>query len=659
TNINITISEVPPNCVQMLCKFVCFNGKSNEVDKDIDIVSRKNNHFCSTVEELRLYNYEFKDKILRHGFLGNYSDRVEILYLASSNISDIEAGSFANGAFQEIHFENLRLQELRKDFFLGINNDFSALSIMQKDRPLRTIYSDFLCHVKYQIKYLTIQAGLNSVQNLTGGDYLLNNLLHVDFSYNSFGGLMDGQDFSRVSMVQNLDLSHSNLEYLPAYIFFEIAATLDSLDLSFNNLKTISRNIFGWREIARDLKIYANDNEWLCSCKLHMEMKAIFMYQRTSLECAGPEELKGWSVFDGNICNMDSTETSSPTNIALESTINDSDTEVEQEITMGKYGQTTELSYTTAGSSDQADLKPDYISKDDLMKFQCLVSWHNESERMPKHIQWPVISFDIKVQENLQAEVIIDTPSTLNSSFGLIWFSRVTTHYYKMEVNYKEYGLGCYKTVSYANTILDLMPNTAYTFCVVVKENLPISPFSCRSIHMSGNLAIQYSAWLTKDQRITGLSLVILGIIMFSFAGILMIYLLLKRKPILLKGSKRVTTTHNSRNEIVVLPKDNSVQKILEKEEKLARKGPFSCSQKRRNSTDSVASYQSYINSNLMNSANLVQYAEIPHRAKRLSNDPLPLIPNDPGQVSVLMNEPEDKPEYAQVGSFYMLDSRV
>ncbi|TMW43647.1 hypothetical protein DOY81_011274, partial [Sarcophaga bullata] len=241
------------------------------------------------------------------------------------------------------------------------------------------------------------------------------------------------------------------------------------------------------------------------------------------------------------------------------------------------------------------------------------------------------------------------------------------------------------------NTILDLMPNTAYTFCVVVKENLPISPFSCRSIHVSGNLAIQYSAWLTKDQRITGLSLVILGIIMFSFAGILMIYLLLKRKPILLKGSKRVTTTHNSRNEIVVLPKDNSVQKILEKEEKLARKGPFSCSQKRRNSTDSVASYQSYINSNLYehnspsisthhyhysghpivkdcyltpletvcSSANLVQYAEIPHRAKRLSNDPLPLIPNDAGQVSVLMNEPEDKPEYAQVGSFYMLDSRV
>lgn len=59
------------------------------------------------------------------------------------------------------------------------------------------------------------------------------------------------------------------------------------------------------------------------------------------------------------------------------------------------------------------------------------------------------------------------------------------------------------------------------------------------------------------------------------------------------------------------------------------------------------------------NSANLVQYAEIPHRFKRLSNDPLPLIPNDAGQFSVLINEPEDKPEYAQVGSFYMLDSRV
>lgn len=497
---------------------------------------------------------------------------MEILYLASSNIEDIEAGSFANGKFQEIYFENLRLQELRKDFFLGITNDFTGLSIMQRDWPLQTIYSDLLCHVKYQIKSLTLQAGLNSIHNLTGGDYLLNNLLNVDFSFNSFGSQLGTTDFSSVSMVQNLDLSHSNLEYLPAFIFFDIASTLDSLDLSFNKLKTLNLNMFGWREVARDLKIYATDNEWWCTCEMHKEMKNIFLFQRTYLECSGPEEFEGWSVFNEDLCGMDSSENHLNTESSLVNTVEDyMDSNIEQLSTAGKYDQTTEFNF--ANTPDNKG-EPVYITRDDLMKLQCLANLENLSDRMPKEdLQWSLIPFDIIKRENFQVDVLLDTPYAFNSSFGLIWFSKVTTQYHKMEVNYNEYGLGCYNGISYVTTIPDLMPNTAYTFCLIAKENVAMSPFNCHSIHMSGNLAIQYSAWLTKDQRITGLSLVIFGIVIFSFAGILMIYLLLKRKPILLKGSKRVTTTHNSRNEIVVLPKDNSAKKILEKEANLARKG--------------------------------------------------------------------------------------
>ncbi|XP_065368970.1 uncharacterized protein LOC135961399 [Calliphora vicina] len=704
--INITIAGIPPNCVQMLCKFVCFNGKSNEIDKDILMVSEKNNYFCSTIDELRLYNYEFPNNIISYGFLGNYSDKIITLYLASANITDIEAGAFAKGRFKEIYFENLHLKELKKDFFQNISSDFSALSVTQKETPLQSVHADFLCYVKYQIKYLTLQAGMPSVRNLTGGDYILNNLVYVDFSYNNLGKHLEYTAFGKVSMVEHMDLSHCNLEALPAYIFSDFTSTLEYLDLSYNKLLTISRTIFGWKEVPRDLKIYANDNEWDCTCDLQKELKAIFMYYRTSLLCSQPEWYKDWSAFDDEICGVSSLEPFAPTDSINETTTagyihgnNGMPTLADNERPFIK--DTTESVLTTSAHYIE---NPIFITKDDLMKLDCSASHSNISERITQPMKWPLILFDVTPQENLRVNVVVASPATLDDSFGLIWFSKVTTQYYKMEVNYNEYGLGCYNAISFVTTVDDLVPNTAYTFCVVHKNQVTTSPFSCKSTHVSGNLAVQYSAWLTQDMRVTGLSLVIFGIIMFSFAGILMIYLLLKRKPILLKGSKRVTTMHANSGDIVVLPKDNSVQSIKEKEEKLARRGPFSCSQIRRKSNESVASYQSYINTNLyeiipaysklnnpntctsttteensvqdMNnqdtescyltplqtvcsSANLVKYAEIPYRAKRMSNDALPDVPADQPPPSLDLNETLDKPEYAQVGTFYALDSQV
>lgn len=136
----------------------------------------------------------------------------------------------------------------------------------------------------------------------------------------------------------------------------------------------------------------------------------------------------------------------------------------------------------------------------------------------------------------------------------------------------------------------------------------------------------------------------------------------------------------------------------------------LSCSLKRRKSTDSVASYESYINSNVYevipayskfsndnqssttsnsseekssldvpscqenqdtdscyltpletvsSTANLVKYAEIPYRAKRNSNDALPEVPADQTPLSLALCESDDKPEYAQVGKIYALDSQV
>lgn len=527
--------------------------------------------------------------------------------MASSNITDVATGAFANGVFQKIYFENLKLMELKKDFFEGITNDFQSLSVVQKEDPLRGVNSDFLDHVKYQIKYLIMQVGLICVRNITGSDNLLNNLAYVDFSYNNFGYHLTDAVFSKLSMVEHLDMSHSNLEYLPEYIFSYFASTLEYLDLSYNKLKTISRTVFGWHEIPRDLKIYANDNEWDCSCWLQEEMKEIFIYQTTKLVCSTPETYANWSIFDDRICDppefIDAGTTGSHLTSTHTTTVEENEesfhrppptkaTTIEVDRTTTTTTTTTTTMAMTTPSHDEV---PVTSLRPDLVELKCsAASMQGDYAKHP--LKWPMLNFHLHPRDQLRVDVVVEnleispdysydssyssSSSSSSSSgeavsdvYGLIWFSKSTTQYYKMEVNYNEYGLGCYNSISDVNTVSELIPNVAYTFCMVIKDQLTISPFNCKSIHVGSNLSIQYSAWLTRDMKVTGLSLVVFGIVMFSFAGILMIYLLLKRKPILLKGSKRVTMTGSHSGEIVVMPRAKSVKSIKEKESKLAQNG--------------------------------------------------------------------------------------
>ncbi|XP_075166629.1 uncharacterized protein LOC142238792 [Haematobia irritans] len=733
--INITISAAQPNCVQMACKFVCFNGRSSEIEHDINIVATKNNLNCNHIEELRLYNYEFPDNKLYYGFLGSYSDKVETLYLASSNITDVAPGSFANGIFQKIHFENLKLEHMKKDFFEGITKDFEALSVVQKEDPLKMVNGDFLDYVKYDIKHLSMQVGLRCVRNLTGSDNLLSNLVYVDFSYNNFGDRLSDTVFSQLSMVEHMDLSHSNLEYLPAYIFAQFTSTLEYLNLSHNKLKTITRTIFGWYEIPRDLKIYANDNEWHCSCGLQEQMKDIFVYQTTKLVCSEPEQYATCDVFDDRICEENSGERGTviiyedPTTTTLRFKPSTLPPRQEEGFATASTEMTPSGMPPMFGPSDKVTV-PAVVIRPDLVELRCS-SVLEKDNYTQQPLKLPFMDFTLHPRDQLRVDVIIkssvsdnimssDSSSSsssssslelLNESIALIWFSKVTAQYQKMEINYNEYGLGCYKSLSFVNTVNALLPNTAYTFCMVLNDQI-ISPFNCKSLHVDSNLSIQSSAWITRDMKVTGLSLIIFGILIFSFAGIFMIYLLLKRKPILLKGSKRVTMASSNGGDIVVMPRAKSVKSIKEKECQLAARSPPPRNERRRKSVDSVASYQSYMNANLYevipaysqiednederrspnrsqetvtnqlqlpppnilqntdidsgyltplqtvsSTADLVNYAEIPYRSKRVSNDPLPEVPADQEPFyAVSLDGDEDR---SNIGVIYMLDSQV
>ncbi|XP_032291738.2 uncharacterized protein [Drosophila virilis] len=212
---------MPPKCLRVQCRIICTNGRQGEIAQDISLAlaSPDNSDPCDIIDELYLYNYRFSNAVLPVGFLSTYTNRIKQLYLGISNIQDIENGAFGGGIFKRITLEDLHLNKIDKEFLANVSGDLKGISIIQHNRALECVYPDFLDYVMYQLEYLRLQVGIDCVRNVTGTDPILGALTYADFSYNNFTDQLLKDTFIKLTMVETLILSHSNIEYLPNYIF--------------------------------------------------------------------------------------------------------------------------------------------------------------------------------------------------------------------------------------------------------------------------------------------------------------------------------------------------------------------------------------------------------------------------------------------------------
>ncbi|XP_036331424.1 uncharacterized protein LOC118743053 [Rhagoletis pomonella] len=697
---NTDANEPPPpppsNCVQIQCKIVCIRERIDQIERSIENAISAANTTCAIIEELRLHSSMFPNRKISYGFLGKYSQLVRSLYIGSSAVTDIDAGAFANGKFEEIYLENLEVRELRKDIFQNVTNTFKSLVIIQRTKPVKAVCADFLGHVKNLITKLTLQLGLTAITNTTASSSLLNNLKHIDLSYNNFTNTFTDETFDKLWIVESLDLSHSNIEYLPNYIFSQFSSSLTYLNLSHNHLHTMNHLIFGRRQIYSDLVIDAHSNPWNCSCELLNEMSIILKYQSDHPICQTPAEYATLSVLDLAICpdepesNTATLQTTStkisgaytiPTTSSrpATSTIVDPLTSHEHEV-----NSTTTLADTTTLTPSTTTT----TTSDKIILLQCFCPGGKSTAEWQK-VLWPETQIHLTELSKLRVAVSLEIPNAVKS-YGLIWFSKVVDDYYKMTVNYNQYGLGCFGPIMQQTIIRDLLPDTTYTFCLFSTDRVKIPPFYCESLHVSSNVEVIYNAWLTHAMQPTGIALTVLGAVLCCFLGMAAVFMLIKHKPTLLLGSKRVKATNTTSQDIVIFPKQRSLEELKIKEETLAKRNSRNLEDAntngqtiRRSSVISVESNQSYMNINLyevipaylrlqeINNGNekrsldfesidsympplapkyeyrdtsLVSYAELSPRSKRASNDPLPALPANQITPTYAVTEKKNSP---------------
>ncbi|XP_049308376.1 uncharacterized protein LOC115066152 [Bactrocera dorsalis] len=98
----------------------------------------------------------------------------------------------------------------------------------------------------------------------------------------------------------------------------------------------------------------------------------------------------------------------------------------------------------------------------------------------------------------------------------------------------------------------NLAPNGSYTFCLIPKNETSTSPFNCRSAHLP-----QLEAWLDYNDVALFCTIAILVTVICVVIGGTAIYFLLRWRPTLLYGNKRLHRIASTTHEVLLLPKPN------------------------------------------------------------------------------------------------------
>lgn len=278
---------------------------------------------------------------------------------------------------------------------------------------------------------------------------------------------------------------------------------LELLDISNNKLITISQTIFGIQRISSNLKIYAGSNNWHCDCLLQRELNEIFAYHNSKLDmfCASPEEYKNWMVFDERICSDDGAA-QPPSMEATTTTTKATTTTFRTTTSTTRPTTSATIRTTTSVTTPDINFLPSIstastVNPDEIVPLECL-SANNyavgnfNSQR--QSVRWPQINFIPTYFGGVTVKISVEQNDG-QSSLGVFWFSKTTKEYYMMELLPDEFGLGCYFTVPLHTIVTNLIPNAAYTFCLVDDGHNSVSPFSCKSVQVGGNLNTSYNSW--------------------------------------------------------------------------------------------------------------------------------------------------------------------
>lgn len=129
-------------------------------------------------------------------------------------------------------------------------------------------------------------------------------------------------------------------------------------------------------------------------------------------------------------------------------------------------------------------------------------------------------------------------------NYVLIWFndSMVTV----LEHETTEDDISCMSDLNTTNIITDLEAGLTYTFCILEKTSITISPFNCAAYYLARKETSPI--WISTDKKSLTIGIAVALFVVFTWLGLVFGIFLVRRNPTWLKGTKRVVIVDNRNN---------------------------------------------------------------------------------------------------------------
>jgi hypothetical protein len=504
----------------------------------------------------------------------------------------------------DLFIEGTFLQSVEK----GILNDVPNLQNLQiTSRINDEILTDFLWNITLK-KLVSLSINNNNLKELQSG--ILNGLtsmLELNAMSSGLRSIAPNIIASSASTIQKINFAHNELENLPADIF-NIKATRASFQVFLHNnkLKTLSKGIFNEAiKSSGTVTITLENNDWHCDCNLawlHQLIinETILLYNNDSPVCVSPTENSGIllkdadfsSCFTGGISTTTLSNTVSTIASSTESitsptvkTTTDFTTSSTKE-TIGTDSttsfalETTTTNFTTSSTAETFTSSSTALSTTDVTITDTTILVQSSTDSIETYtdinctctttcngdnvhvltkrnsVKLPFISFSSIKIFNIEEDDYskkLKVKIQADNAMKLVWMN--TDDNNNIHCNYTNFMKEKRDSLNLFNAEFKTKPKTSYTICAISQEDT-ISPLNCRAyttLPSEGN-----RPWLLNNQQTMIWTIFCCALLVTMIIGGVIIYIVVRHNPRLLKGNERILVVGHRAAEVLVMPKDYS-----------------------------------------------------------------------------------------------------
>lgn len=496
-------------------------------------------HECDNGISITFNRPVFTDFITPKYWLSEIDERIETLAIVGGNLRYIQPDTFMSpfaNNIEHLILEDITLENLHPDSLLGL----SALKNLDiRYSRIKYIIKNALRSVDETLEKLYVRSsGFWNPANLTGYSEP-NHLIKVDFSSNHFGSVLGRESFRQLEKCELLSLASSKIIAIGTGTF-DFMVSLRKLYLNNNYLVSLPETIFN-RIIALDpvhkIVIDLQDNLWRCDCYIdHLRVLGVKGHLMLDPTCYTPYALYGrtFSSFDSLCCNSKTCWDDFHRNTNYSKYLHDHEKSVRISDSLYIDGTTScgpkEISY--------------------LQQHRCITNRINSLEqdvllnisRDAKHES--ALMLPAFYMESYSSS-LLEIKTMIRSGYDFIWFqTKCLTEVYCTDI------LPAYLR------IYNIYNDSIYVFCFVEPNVISLSANNC--LAYSPLWPIPYPPnnppELLYPFNFGMILLYVLSIVISITVGAACLYTVIRRKPSLLRGSKRILLVKHKAVEALVLP---------------------------------------------------------------------------------------------------------